>query len=1299
MLNDLKNKNGNNITLNIDAYTSSLNYQATNYNKDLAIRRYKSVAKWVLTEVFTDIVDDKNQKIDESNIDKFINDGSKITLYRSSSNSNKPDSITINLVNTKTVSAVEAMNAIGNGGGIKHSKGNNIPFVSVIRGTVSSPDYKVFYCTDTQENKDKLITEVSGNSLTTTDGIITGITTDSIGCLAPATQIYSEADVVCSVISIQASYVRRVEITVLSETNVVTDNKKKTTSNTGIPLVTSEQQTTSKVNVTKREIAQKLLNRLITEADYFKYMEENSPIIHKSLKEKLKYFLPAFHSMTPEGLNSRLTFLQQCLRPGDTISNAHNQKSDATNTVFGKPPICVLRIGDFYNTKIILNSCNISYDPLVFDLNPEGIGVQPMIANVSLSFKYLGGSGLKKHVNELQNALSFNYYANADIYDERTSANLDPVERQAINEERDPFNNNTLDLIPIARKAKEYNINDKTSDAPIGLVGDVVTKSYTESYLGDSNHSLATELGVLYDSGTVYAPFIYSYDPGNTGIYGINYYQRLYDDSTNFNATANVAGKSLTDTKAWKQIDNKNFGQQAFINEYSPKGYLQTFDVNYKSLFTKVYDGYIKNISNYVDTISYNTKSKFLFDTLLNVNYTGLTVNDDLIFMSGIKNNIGNVSVSGSTIYDYYRYRAVNRNYDNGLNFTPGNVGIIGSQLHLYPQSLYYKQSKFNVSPNTSSMLTGNTYNPGYMTDGGFTNSDVGGFYVKKPLDQGYLSGLFNHFVYDLTNKIDNDLLTFWFSDTKVLDAYRSGYKDPQKDILRNYLGANLRSFTNQSYADITTSKVFNQVANLTTLNANIAGLTYTLSGFDGIVSNDKVQQQYIVIPNETKLTIDSEKLFGYDPFNSYLKTYDTSIKNYNNIIGLDGVHSIFTGIDINAKMALGNSPYYFRQIGSAAAIVGSSVLKNNTSYNTLDAYCVLPNNLALNSGTAITGDVNNYQLKSIGSATTINFDPGNIVGTTQFNLIIPTLNNKDGGTTLQNKYKMTYVYEKVSHEFLEFTNKVLGVVANDNIENYNITVFEKTDLNFKTKVKSKLTAYSTEDQEILYKVLFPKTGTYEFNYYTITGTSTDTKYNDARNTLMNGLDYSCVFTDKFIDNSWDTYNCSTPSSDASIQTKLNTLKGSSISMSSLSEAAFLDYFEYLYTNKDTHIKTIMDLMTKTIIGNSSKEINQTTQTIQTTLTNFFEQIGKYVTKINGLYDNLITIHKSNVYTPLTEYLNISFNTIANQNVPATGTLKLSSANLLKGGDNEYTLRLRVAKDIVPTNNNILIYNKFKTVN
>ncbi len=174
----------------------------------------------------------------------------------------------------------------------------------------------------------------------------------------------------------------------------------------------------------KEGIGKKILRQLLSECDYFEIIEKEVPMLYDSIKEKIKYFNPAFHSMTPEGLNARLTFLNQCVRPGETIpvidSDGNSKYNDARNTSFGSPPILILRIGDFYNTKIVPRTISFAYDPLVLDMNPEGIGVQPMIATVTMGFDFIGGHGLAKPVEQLQNALSFNYYANTEIYDERS---------------------------------------------------------------------------------------------------------------------------------------------------------------------------------------------------------------------------------------------------------------------------------------------------------------------------------------------------------------------------------------------------------------------------------------------------------------------------------------------------------------------------------------------------------------------------------------------------------------------------------------------------------------------------------------------------------------------------------------------------------------------------------------------------------------------------------------------------------------------------------------------------------------
>ena len=160
---------------------------------------------------------------------------------------------------------------------------------------------------------------------------------------------------------------------------------------------------------------------LSTEYEYFKKLEKEQPFLHHKLVDKIKYFDPAFHSITPEGFQARLTFLNQCTRQGETMSSSdvYQITNNAYNLSFGAPPICVLRIGDFYDTKIIIDNLQINFDEASWDLNEEGIGVMPMMANISLGFKFIGGSDLGGPISKLQNAVSFNYYANTKVYDDR----------------------------------------------------------------------------------------------------------------------------------------------------------------------------------------------------------------------------------------------------------------------------------------------------------------------------------------------------------------------------------------------------------------------------------------------------------------------------------------------------------------------------------------------------------------------------------------------------------------------------------------------------------------------------------------------------------------------------------------------------------------------------------------------------------------------------------------------------------------------------------------------------------------
>ena len=268
----------------------------------------------------------------------------------------------------------------------------------------------------------------------------------------------------------------------------------------------------------------RIIMKVLSECYYFKKLEEESPIQFTSLKEKLKYFHPGFHSMTPEGLNSRLTFLLQCLRPGDTIPIKDNTSLDSVsrNTTFGPPPICVMRIGDFYHSKVVIKDINITYDDATWDFNPEGIGVQPMLANVTLQVSFIGGHGLEAPVSRLQNALSSNFYANTEMYDERsetTTKTIDGKDYQKFEKE----------FLESLQKQPEYKlINDLLEGKEFNFNSYIGTKTEDKidyKDLVDSFYSTAEQYAMMYK--TVYYQILDTFGKSLTGLFLSSLYRTI----------------------------------------------------------------------------------------------------------------------------------------------------------------------------------------------------------------------------------------------------------------------------------------------------------------------------------------------------------------------------------------------------------------------------------------------------------------------------------------------------------------------------------------------------------------------------------------------------------------------------------------------------------------------------------------------------------------------------------------------------------------------------------------------------
>ena len=290
----------------------------------------------------------------------------------------------------------------------------------------------------------------------------------------------------------------------------------------------------------KKELTGKLVRKLLCECDYFELLSEESPMIYNGLKEKLKYFHPAFHAITPEGLNKRLVFLQQCMRPGDTIptvvETGNNSTTllykDAFNSAFGAPPVCVLRVGDFWHTKIVIDSLSITYPKDgQWDINPEGIGLQPMIAEVSINFNFIGGHGLAGPVAQLQNALSFNFYANTEMYDERatqTEIIKGNYEKEAIDR--------ILNEVGINDRKDRQNEND--FGVPFGTIVEKVLDIPNNSIKGTINYK--ENINKFTKKYREYNALVENELKNITILYGIGI-SSLFTDSRKF-STGNIGG-------------------------------------------------------------------------------------------------------------------------------------------------------------------------------------------------------------------------------------------------------------------------------------------------------------------------------------------------------------------------------------------------------------------------------------------------------------------------------------------------------------------------------------------------------------------------------------------------------------------------------------------------------------------------------------------------------------------------------------------------------------------------------------
>jgi hypothetical protein len=317
------------------------------------------------------------------------------------------------------------------------------------------------------------------------------------------------------------------------------------------PIVIDNNKTiiNNDTNINKRtpiDLMKKIVMKTLSESFYFKKIEENTPLVFNSLKEKLKYFHPGFHSTTPEGLNSRLTFLLQCLRPSNTIP-VKGVSNNIRNTSFGPPPICVLRIGDFYNTKVIIRDVNLTYDDSPLDLNPEGIGVQPMIATVSLAISFIGGHGMEKPVEMLQNSLTSNFFANTEIYDDRAFNTLTKIDNKEINLFAEKFLSKTLQKTTENDNIKNNDVIKEGNYIGVKVDNTLSYKSLVTDVHDDVKNYYERLKGLYNYLNNTYGPIL-------TSLFLSNNYRVINEFDVNYNSLNSI--KTINLLGNYKQIKN-----------------------------------------------------------------------------------------------------------------------------------------------------------------------------------------------------------------------------------------------------------------------------------------------------------------------------------------------------------------------------------------------------------------------------------------------------------------------------------------------------------------------------------------------------------------------------------------------------------------------------------------------------------------------------------------------------------------------------------------------------------------------
>lgn len=94
-------------------------------------------------------------------------------------------------------------------------------------------------------------------------------------------------------------------------------------------------------------------------------------------------FQPAYFSGDKVDFINRMDFIAKLTRPARNTSTG-------SGSLFTKPPVCHLTLGDFFNQDIIINSVSYSYDESLWTSDGLNSRMQPLMCNVTLDFNMIG---------------------------------------------------------------------------------------------------------------------------------------------------------------------------------------------------------------------------------------------------------------------------------------------------------------------------------------------------------------------------------------------------------------------------------------------------------------------------------------------------------------------------------------------------------------------------------------------------------------------------------------------------------------------------------------------------------------------------------------------------------------------------------------------------------------------------------------------------------------------------------------------------------------------------------------------